>query len=118
MGAAWNVAVVTFTLHPDCPFVLPKAISPTSERLLALHPGSPPELGRWVRYRLCKGELTRPHSAPACTSLPAAVNHCSNAPAGKWAGERTWKGRATSASFLSKAPAAGCGHRHSPRTPH
>lgn len=36
--------------------------------------------------------------ALACTSLPAAVNHCSNALAGKWAEKEDLKGRATSAS--------------------
>lgn len=57
-----------------------------------------PRAGQVGAVSVVQGVSSLAAPAPACTSLPAAVNHCSNALAGKWAEEEDLKGRATSAS--------------------
>lgn len=61
LGARWvswegrNVAVVTSSRPSRLSLVFPKAISPASGSLPGPAPWVAPELGRWVRYPLCKG---------------------------------------------------------------
>ena len=57
-----------------------------------------PRAGQVGAVSIVQGVSSPAAPAPTCTSLPAAVNHCSNALAGKWAEEEDLKGRATSAS--------------------
>ena len=83
-------------IHRDCPLSFPRPFPQLLGGYPALPPGSPPS---WQvgAVSVVQGVSSPAAPAPACTSLPAAVNHCSNALAGKWAEEEDLKGRATSA---------------------